>query len=68
MNIFKEMRLSIYSFKSYGEFLKNKKGKVFGFGVMLMVIYFLITMGVPVIRFFGVETISYKIEKTVPDF
>ncbi len=68
MNIFKEMGLSIYSFKSYGEFLKNKKGKVFGFGVMLMVIYFLITMGVPVIRFFGGETISYKIEKTVPDF
>ncbi len=68
MNIFKEMGLSIYSFKSYGEFLKNKKGKVFGFGVMLVVIYFLITMGIPVIRFFGGESISTKIEKSVPDF
>lgn len=68
MNIFKEMGLSIYSYKSYMEFLKNKKGKVFGFGVILMVIYFLITMGIPVIRFFGGESISTKIEKTVPDF
>lgn len=68
MNIFKEMVLSIYSYKSYKEFLKNKKFKVFGFGVMLMVIYFLITMGVPVIRFFGGESIRVKIEKAVPDF
>ena len=68
MNIFKEMTLSIYSYKSYKEFLKNKKSKVFGFGVMLMIIYFLITMGVPVIRFFGGESISAKIERTVPDF
>lgn len=34
----------------------------------MMVIYFLITMGIPVIRFFGGESISTKIEKTVPDF
>lgn len=68
MNIFKEMGLSIYSYKSYAEFLKNKKGKVFGFGVMLIAIYFLITMGVPVIRFLGGESIRTKIENTVPDF
>lgn len=68
MNIFKEMGLSIYSYKSYAEFLKNKKGKVFGFGVMLAAIYFLITVGVPVVRFFGGESISSKIENTVPDF
>lgn len=68
MNIFKEMGLSVYSYKSYVEFLKNKKGKVFGFGIMLMVIYFIITMCIPLIRFFGRESISTKIEKTVPDF
>lgn len=68
MNIFKEMALSVYSFKSYKEFLNNKKFKVFGFGVVLMTIYFVITMGIPVIRFWGGESISAKIERTVPDF
>lgn len=47
MNIFKEMVLSIYSYKSYRSFLNNKKFKVFGFGVVLMMIYFLITMVLP---------------------
>lgn len=47
MNVFKEMALSIYSYESYSKFLKNRKGKVFGFGVLLMLIYFLITMIVP---------------------
>lgn len=47
MNVFKEMALSIYSYESYGLFLKNRKGKVFGFGVLLMTIYFLLTMILP---------------------
>lgn len=69
MNIFKEMLLSIYSPESYSVFLKNKKGKVFGFGIMLMLIYFVITMGIPFAKFQittgGITTI---IEDTIPDF
>ena len=47
MNIFKEMALSIYSYKTYKEFLKNKKSKVFLFGIVLMLIYFAVTMLIP---------------------
>lgn len=47
MNIFKELVLSVYSFKSYGEFLKNKKSKVFLFAILLMLLYFLFYMPVP---------------------
>lgn len=69
MNIFKEMALSIYSYKSYSGFLKNKKSKVFGFGVMLMLLYFVITMVIPFAKFQittgGITTI---IEDTIPDF
>ena len=69
MNIFKEMALSIYSFGSYKEFLQNKKGKVFGFGVMLMLIYFVITMLIPFL--FTVFTPNGGIQtllQNVPDF
>lgn len=69
MNIFKEMALSIYSYKSYRSFLKNKKFKVFGFGVVLMIIYFLITMGIPLADFMVKSGgIGNAIEEYVPDF
>lgn len=69
MNIFKEMVLSIYSYKSYKEFLNNKKGKVFGFGLMLMLIYFIVTIAAP---FIGNQirsgNLAENIQKNVPDF
>ncbi|MBD5546038.1 MAG: DUF1189 domain-containing protein [Lachnospiraceae bacterium] len=68
MNIFKEMALSIYSYKSYREFLNNKKAKVFGFALMLMLIYFLITMGIPFARFHGIGGIAKGIDENVPEF
>lgn len=68
MNIFKEMALSVYSYKSYKEFLNNKKGKVFGFGLMLMLIYFLITMGIPFARFHGIGGIAARIDENIPEF
>lgn len=66
MNVFKEMVLSIYSYKSYKEFLNNRKGKVFGFALMLMLIYFLITMGIP----FAYETkdIVDQMDEQIPEF
>lgn len=69
MNIFKEMVLSIYSYKSYRSFLNNKKFKVFGFGVVLMMIYFLITMVLPFADFmFTSGGIGRAIAEYVPDF
>lgn len=69
MNIFKEMALSIYSFKSYPQFLNNKKGKVFGFGLLLMLLYFCIIMVVPFAKFLVVDGgIGQLIEDYVPDF
>lgn len=65
MNVFKEMALSIFSFESYGKFLKNRKGKVFGFGVLLMLIYFLITVLWPPLPY---SALSYFFKEAVPEF
>ena len=69
MNIFKEMALSIYSYKSYRNFLNNKKFKVFGFGVILMLIYFIISVGVPAVDLLLVDGgLAGAIKEGVPDF
>lgn len=69
MNIFKEMALSIYSIKSYKEFLKNKKIKVFGLGLVLMLFYFLIAYAAPfLVSQIGSSNLIKLIEEEVPDF
>lgn len=69
MNIFKEMVLSVYSYGSYKEFLNNKKGKVFGFGVMLMIIYFAVTMMIPaLVNVFAPNGALHQIMASIPDF
>lgn len=69
MNVFQEMALSVYSYRSYSQFLKNKKGKVFGFGVLLMAIYFAITMVLPSLigpgSFLGWVN---SLQEKIPDF
>lgn len=69
MNVFKELVLSVYDFKSYKEFLKNKGGKVFLAGLILMVVYFFLTMIVP---FIGLAAegggLTENIERYVPEF
>ncbi len=69
MNIFKEMALSIYSYKTYKEFLKNKKSKVFLFGIVLMLIYFAVTMLIPFAGF-QIRTggIGSLLDENIPDF
>lgn len=62
MNVFKEMALSIYSYGSYRQFLKNRSGKVFGFGVLLMLIYFMITMVFPSLGW------AKDLQEDIPDF
>ncbi len=69
MNVFKEMALSVYSLKSYKEFLKNRKAKVFGFGVLLLLIYFMITILIPfVVSQMGSENVRKVFEEGIPDF
>ena len=69
MNVFKELALSVYSFGSYSEFLKNKKGKVFGFGALLMAIYFVITMLIPsMIGIFSSSGAVQTFLADIPDF
>lgn len=69
MNIFKELILSLYDFKCFKEFIKNKRSKVFFAGVVLMVIYFSLTMIVPFIKFqFKTGGFVKIIEDYVPDF
>lgn len=69
MNVFKEMALSIYDYGSYSQFLKNKKGKVFGFGVLLLTIYFVLTMILPgIVRSGSIFRLADIIDEGVPDF
>lgn len=69
MNIFQEMVLSVYSYGSYSEFLKNKKGKVFGFGVLLVLIYFAVTMLIPsVLRMGSPAKLAEGLRENVPNF
>lgn len=69
MNVFKELVLSVYDFKSYQEFLRNKASKVFLAGLILMGFYFLVTMVVP---FLNIQIKSggfvKVINENVPDF
>ncbi len=67
MNIFKEMGLAVYSFKSYKEFLKNRKGKVFLFSIVVMLIYFFIKMVIPFLMLNG-SGLASVIKENVPDF
>lgn len=69
MNVFKEMALSVYSLKSYKEFLKNRKSKVFGFGVLLILIYFIITILIPFgVSQMGSDNIRKVFDEGIPDF
>ena len=69
MNVFKEMSLSIYSYESYREFLKNKKGKVFGYALLLMFLYFLIAWFLPGMTSLGLPSeMAREIRENVPDF
>lgn len=69
MNIVKEIVLSVYSYKSYQDFLNNRKIRVFAVGVLLSLIYFIITIVAPFMEFEimdgGLETIM---EEYIPEF
>lgn len=69
MNVFQEIGAAIVKISAYAQFLKNKKGKVFGYGVLLVTIYFLIAN---VRGAFGAAVFMNGLEpairENVPDF
>lgn len=69
MNVFKEMVCSVGKPSAYPEFLKNKKGKIFGYGMLLMLFYFLLSAVFPLI-FFQIKTggLGRIVKETLPDF
>lgn len=69
MNVFQEIGAAIAKISAYAQFLKNKKGKVFGYGVLLVTIYFIIAnvRGViGVTDFMG--SLEPMIRQNVPNF
>lgn len=69
MNVFMELVHSVYDYKYYPNYLKNKKRKVFGAGVLLATIYFLISCVCPMImNQLTTGGFSKLIRDNVPDF
>lgn len=69
MNVFKEMALSIYSYESYSKFLNNKKGKVFGYGLLIMFFYVLIAYLIPGAISMGTPaSMARSFRENVPNF
>lgn len=69
MNVFSELVHSVYDCKSYGSFLKDKKRKTFLFGFLLVLIYYLVTIILPFVRF-QVSTggIMSLVDDVLPEF
>lgn len=69
MNVFKEMGCSVAKPSAYPEFLKNKRGKIFGYGMLLMLFYFLLSAVLPLL-IFQVRTggLGALVGDTLPDF
>lgn len=69
MNIFKEIVLSIYHFESYQKFLKNRKSKVFCFGLLLVLVHFSFTIRAPALKFVIADGgVASYLEETIPEF
>ncbi len=51
MNVFKEMGCAVGKVSAYPKFLKNKKGKVFGYSVLLLFFYFILAYIIPCLVF-----------------
>lgn len=69
MNLFKELAFSIYHTKSYPEFMKDRKAKTFFFGVLLVSLYFILTMVVPMVKFqITTGGVIAMLDEMVPDF
>ena len=69
MNILKEMVCAIGRPSAYPQFLKNKGGKIFGYGMLLMLFYFLLSAVIPIsILYAQTGGIVHIIRDEIPDF
>lgn len=69
MNIFKELAFSMYRFESYQSFLKNKKLKTFCYGLLILAIYFTLSIAIPFARFqMTTGGIGNIVDNYLPDF
>lgn len=69
MNIFKELVHSVYDCKSYVMFMKDRKRKTFLYAMILVVLYYVLSIGIPFMRF-QLETggILHIADEYLPDF
>lgn len=67
MNVFKEMFYSVYNYKYYPQFLKNNKAKIFGVGILIVTLCFMIDTIIPAGVFMLKGGLTAAIE-TIPDF
>jgi len=69
VNIFAELVHSVYDFKSYPGFRKNNGGKAFLYGLLLTLIYFVVSMVLPVMAtLFGSGGFGNIAREAIPDF
>lgn len=69
MGTLKDFVTSLYKYKEYPKFLGYRKRRVFGFGVLLVTFYFLLTIVLPVVRFQITTGGLHKLlNETLPDF
>lgn len=69
MGLLRELAVSVGKTDGYVGFLENRKRKVFAFGLFVMLLYFLITIIVPVVRFqMATGGFGQIIDRYVPDF
>ncbi len=69
MNVFSKMVHSVYDTRCYRQFLEDKKGKTFLFGFLLVMIYFMVTIMAPFMRFqLSTGGFMNLMNEAVPDF
>ncbi|MCI8417198.1 MAG: DUF1189 domain-containing protein [Lachnospiraceae bacterium] len=69
MNVFKEMGCSVAKVSAYPRFLNNRKGKVFGYGVLLLLFYFILAYVIRALIFWIPEGgLGGALDRNVPDF
>lgn len=69
MGLLGELAVSVGKTDGYAGFLGNRKRKVFAFGLFVMLLYFLITIIVPVVRFqMTTGGFGRILDRYIPDF
>lgn len=69
MNIFAELAHSVYDFKSYPGYRKNKGGKAFLYGLLLSAVYILVSVLLPgIITIVGFGGFGDMVREAIPDF